>query len=133
MKNSTIRNVFINTRHEKHKKFLITAGVLLSIELTAVVTYHFKNELLTFFKSLTPKYSSAWLNNASLEELNAERNKIQWEGFNNPALSDDIREKCHNLLYIFDEAIRKNQYWDNDNWKAPMYHREHGWYLPNDD
>ena len=78
------------------------------------------------------KYTNYWFKHASLDELNSEREIVQWQGYNNPQLDDDFREKCHELLYKFDEWIRKKQYCDNDDWKPPA-HREHGWYLSNDD
>lgn len=77
------------------------------------------------------KYTDYWFENASLDELNAERDVVQWQGLNNPALDDDFREECRELLYKFDDAIRKKQYGDNDTWTSPAK-SEHGWYLPSD-
>ena len=78
------------------------------------------------------RYTNYWFKHASLDELNSEREIVQWQGYNNPQSDDDFREKCHELLYKFDEWIRKKQYGDNDDWNPPT-HREHGWYLSTDD
>ena len=78
------------------------------------------------------KYTDYWFKHATLDELNAEREIVQWQGLNNPKLDDDFRERCRVLLNVFDKWIRKKQYGDDDSWKPPA-HREHGWYLPNDE
>ena len=54
------------------------------------------------------KYNEYWFQNASLDELNAERDVVQWQGLNNTELDDDFREECRELLCVFDEWIRKN-------------------------
>ncbi|MBE5758202.1 MAG: hypothetical protein E7345_04720 [Clostridiales bacterium] len=78
------------------------------------------------------KYTDYWFGKADLDELNLERDIVQWQGLNNPELDDDFREDCRELLYKFDEAIRNKQYGDNNEWNQPAK-SEHGWYLSSDD
>lgn len=78
------------------------------------------------------KYTDFWFENASLDELETEREIVRSEGFCNPSLDDDFREECHELLYKFDDYIRLKRYGDNDDWSGPV-HTKHGWYLSDDD
>lgn len=78
------------------------------------------------------KYTDYWFEQASLDELESEREIVRSEGFCNPALNDCFREECHELLYKFDDCIRIKRYGDNDDWKGPA-HTKHGWYLSDDD
>ncbi|MBR7151598.1 MAG: hypothetical protein IKD02_04595 [Clostridia bacterium] len=80
---------------------------------------------------LRTKYSSDWLKSASLEELQTERAKVQAD-YRNPELDIDYRGDLWDLLHEFDVAIGERQ-WNGEEPKGPAFHREHGWYLPNDD
>lgn len=71
------------------------------------------------------------LKNATDEELDAEREKVRLD-FCNPDLDDDYRTRCQNKLNAFDSEMTKRA-WGDEKPHAPSYHREHGWYLPNDD
>lgn len=72
-----------------------------------------------------------FLENASDDELKAAREKVRLD-FCNPDLDDDYRIDCQNRLYAFDKEMSKRA-WGDETPHAPSYHREHGWYLPNDD
>lgn len=66
------------------------------------------------------------LKNASLEQLYAAREKYR---INN--VSDSNWEK---ILRLFDDEIRARKEANNPNLSNySLPHREHGWYLPNDD
>lgn len=72
-----------------------------------------------------------FLENASDDELEAAREKVRLD-FCNPDLDDEYRTECQNRLYAFDNEMSKRA-WGDETPHAPSYHREHGWYLPNDD
>lgn len=74
---------------------------------------------------------SDFLKNATDEELDAEREKVRLD-FCNPDLDDDYRISCQDKLRAFDSEMSKRA-WGDEEPHAPSYHREHGWYLPNDD
>jgi hypothetical protein len=81
-------------------------------------------------EALRIKYSSDWMQKASLAELNVEREKVH-EDFSNPELDCDYRGELEDILYKFDVAIGKKR-WEGCEYRGPV-HREHGLYLPNDD
>lgn len=72
-----------------------------------------------------------FLENASDDELEAAREKVRLD-FCNPDLDDEYRADCQSRLYAFDNEMSKRA-WGDEIPHAPSYHREHGWYLPNDD
>ena len=76
------------------------------------------------------KYTDFWFENASLDELESEREYVRVEGF---LKSDfDTHDTFYDLLHKFDDYIRVKRYGDNDDWTGPV-HTKHGWYLPDDD
>ena len=72
-----------------------------------------------------------FLENATDDELDAEREKVRLD-YCNPDLDDDYRNSCQNKLSAFDTEMSKRA-WGDEEPHAPSYHREHGWYLSNDD
>lgn len=74
---------------------------------------------------------SDFLENATDDELDTEREKVRLD-YCNPNLDDDYRISCQNKLRAFDSEMSKRA-WGDEEPHAPNYHREHGWYLPNDD
>ena len=80
---------------------------------------------------LRRKYDSNWLQNASLEELQTGRERVHTD-YSNPELDTDYRGDLWDLLLEFDTAIGEKR-WEGKEPKGPAVHREHGWYLPNDD
>ena len=73
------------------------------------------------------KYSKEWLESKSDDELKVEREKVRLEH-----CSGD--EKAWNILNRIDNETRKraNIGHENEEYQYPK-HREHGWYLSNDD
>jgi len=80
---------------------------------------------------LRDKYTIAWLETASLDEMQAARAEIHTD-YMNPELDIDYRGDLHDLLLEFDCAISEKE-WEGKEPKGAAFHREHGWYLPNDD
>lgn len=72
-----------------------------------------------------------FLKKATDEELDSEREKVRLD-YCNPNLDDGYRTSCRSRLDAFDDEMSKRA-WGNETPHAPSYHREHGWYLPNDD
>lgn len=133
-------------RREKAKEWLITAGKVVGVAAAVVgavcvgiATAGDESEGNTDYTpiddvddtDLRIKYSSDWLKTASLEELKTEREKVQAD-YRNPELDIDYRGDLWDLLLEFDTAIGEKQ-WEGQEPKGPAFHREHGWYLPNDD
>lgn len=76
------------------------------------------------------KYNDKWFKSLSDDELEAEREKVR---LNYCASQTDAEAtKNQNLLWKFDDVMRSRDPIDNDDYVYPP-HREHGWYLPNDD
>ena len=82
-------------------------------------------------RDLRKEYSSSWLKTASLDELQTARSEVQSD-YGNPELDIDYRADLGDLLLEFDTAIGNKQ-WEGQEPKGPAFHREHGWYLSNDD
>ena len=133
-------------RREKAKEWLITAGKVVGVAAAVVgavcvgiAAAGDESEGNTDYTpiddvddtDLRIKYSSDWLKTASLEELKTEREKVQAD-YRNPDLDIDYRGDLWDLLLEFDTAIGEKQ-WEGQEPKGPAFHREHGWYLPNDD
>jgi hypothetical protein len=72
-----------------------------------------------------------FLKNATDDELDAEREKVRLDSCN-PNLDLNYRISCRNKLSAFD-AEKHKRHPGNEEPHAPSRHREHGWYLPNDD
>lgn len=70
-----------------------------------------------------------WLLSLPAERLNQEREKIR------VAYCKSTVDDCgryQNILHIIDRELSKRA-WGDEEPCAPSLHREHGWYLPNDD
>lgn len=76
-------------------------------------------------------YSSKWFKNATDAELDIAREKVRLDYCSS---GDDFKAaySLQNLLRRFDDEMSKRA-WGNETPHAPSIHREHGWYLPNDD
>lgn len=70
------------------------------------------------------KYSTKWFNSLSDDELDIEREKVRQLLLKG--------QDVYNLLRRFDNVIRYRKYGDTQPGTVD-FHREHGWYLPNDD
>ena len=74
-------------------------------------------------------YTSHWLHTASKEELEAEREKLR-----KPAVYKGDRQAIHYMNAIDNELNRRmNEEYTKQNPNPKTRHREHGWYLDNDD
>ncbi|MCQ2017136.1 hypothetical protein [Clostridium butyricum] len=78
-----------------------------------------------------PKYSSKWFESASDEVLKIEREVVrqQYCSAGNDYRLAIISEK---LLKLFDSVLSKRAWNGHTDYGYPV-HREHGWYLSNDD
>lgn len=76
-------------------------------------------------------YSERWFKTASDAELDSEREKVRLAFCSS---GDDIDRaiELQNLLHRFDME-QSERAWDGETPRASSRHREHGWYLPNDD
>lgn len=74
---------------------------------------------------------STILDTATDEDLEREREKIRLD-YCNPNLDENYRDRCWHRLKAFDREMSRRA-WGDEEPKAPSYHREHGFYLPNDD
>lgn len=76
------------------------------------------------------KYSNKWFESVSDEELYAEREPVRKRARENGGNEDAER-----LLNRFnnEEIRRMNEKYEKEHPDAKPRHREHGWYLPNDD
>lgn len=102
------------------KKILgISVGVLSVATISVLSILYSKDEFVDFLKKATD------------EELDSEREKVRLD-FCNPDLDDDYRNSCQVKLRAFDSEMSKRA-WKNEKPHAPSYHRENGFYLPNDD
>ncbi|MEG0591550.1 MAG: hypothetical protein RR496_07890 [Lachnospiraceae bacterium] len=120
-----------------HKKQLILIGISIPTLIAIVLGVKNKDalqELLDNLKDEVEKanlYSSKWFEKATDAELNAAREKVRLDYC---ASGDDFKAACslQNLLGRFDKELSKRA-WGDEIPHAPSIHREHGWYLPNDD
>ena len=76
------------------------------------------------------KYSSNWFKKATDKVLETERELIRQQYCSS---GDNFSLSCYlqNLLNRFDKVMSERA-WDGKKPEFPV-HREHGWYLPNDD
>jgi len=77
-------------------------------------------------------YSDSWLKSATDDELETEREKARIEWCGSSALSDEEAEGLYDTLKRFDEEM-SSRAWGDEEPCAQSIHREHGWYLPNDE
>lgn len=74
------------------------------------------------------KYSDKWFKKISDEEFYEEREPVRQAYYRGDAGAE-------NLLYKFnnEEICRMNEKYEREHPNAEPRHREHGWYLPNDE
>ena len=108
-----------------HKKQLIIAGVSITTLIAIVVGIKNKSEIIKLWSALQEKikrgdiYSSKWLETIRVAYCSS--------GTDDRAVSF-----LQNLLWRFDQEISKRA-WGNETPRAPTIHREHGWYLTNNE
>lgn len=101
------------------KVLAISAGALTLVAMSILAILGNNDDFADFLK------------NATDEELDSEREKVRLD-FCNPNLDKQYRIECYEKLGRFD-AEKSKRAWGDEEPHAPSYHREHGWYLPNDD
>ena len=79
------------------------------------------------------KYSDRWFESASDDKLDMEREKVR-QAYCSAGNDFSSAAKLQRLLWKFDDEIRtrKSRCHKDLEYVYPK-HREHGWYLPNDD
>lgn len=122
-----------------HKRQLILAGLSVTTLLAIAIGLKNKETIKDFWKSLVKSiekytsspYSNRWFEKATDNELSIEREKIRLEFCSS---GDDLENAIllENLLIRFDKEMSRRE-WGDEVPRAPSIHREHGWYLPNDD
>lgn len=120
-----------------HKKQLVFIGIGIPTLIAIVLGLKNKDAIKELFDNLKGEiekanlYSSKWFKNATDAELDTAREKVRLDYCSS---GDDFKAACslQNLLGRFDKEMSKRA-WGNETPHAPSIHREHGWYLPNDD
>ena len=120
-----------------HKKQLVFIGISIPTLIAIVLGLKNKDAIKELFDNLKDEiekanlYSSKWFENATDAELDTAREKVRLDYCSS---GDDFKAACslQNLLGRFDKEMSKRA-WGNENPHAPSIHREHGWYLSNDD
>lgn len=120
-----------------HKKQLVFIGISIPTLIAIVLGLKNKDAIKELFDNLKGEiekanlYSSKWFKNATDAELDTAREKVRLDYCSS---GDDFKAACslQNLLGRFDKEMSKRA-WGNETPHAPSIHREHGWYLPNDD
>ena len=120
-----------------HKRQLILIGISIPTIIAVVLGLKNKDAIKALWDSLNEEikkadmYSSKWFETVTDEALNTEREKVRLAYCSS---GDNFSEasRLQNLLWRFDKEMSKRA-WGNEIPHAPSIHREHGWYLPNDD
>ena len=76
----------------------------------------------------TAKYSEEWFKNVSDEEFYSEREPVRLAFCRGDVGAELLLNRFNN-----EEIRRMNEKYEKENPNAQPRHREHGWYLPNDD
>lgn len=120
-----------------HKKQLILVGISIPTITAVVLGLKNKDALKILWENLNEEikkanmYSSKWFETVTDDVLSTEREKV---GLEYCSSGDNFSEasRLQNLLWRFDKEMSKRA-WGGEIPHAPSIHREHGWYLPNDD
>jgi hypothetical protein len=112
-------------------------GIGLALIIAMVLGLKNKEEIKVLWKHLIEKikepslYSNKWFKTVADETLDAEREKVRL-AYCSSGDNGQKASELQNLLYRFDEEMNRRA-WNGETPHAPNIHREHGWYLPNDD
>lgn len=120
-----------------HKSQLIFIGVSISTIIAVVLGMKNKDAIIALWDNLNEEikkanmYTSKWFEAVTDETLSTEREKIRLAYCSS---GDSFLEtsRLQNLLWRFDKEMSKRA-WGDEIPHAPSIHREHGWYLSNDD
>lgn len=109
------------------KKVMTNFGLLVSAITCAGLGKYLNNK----YKIFPLKNSVKWIKQLSDEDWEIEREKVR-TNFCNPNYSYKKRLEFQHLLQTFDNVKHSTDSSNQDSNISPV-HREHGWYLPNDD
>ena len=129
------KNKFIGWIKE-HKAQLISAGVGATTVIAIAIGLKNKTAITELWSSLKAQIGTnaisldRRLKNASLEDLRKWRDSIH-QMYMNPNEDIETRSICLDALGVIDKYIADKE-WDGKEIGFPV-HREHGWYLSNDD
>lgn len=120
-----------------HKTQLIIVGISIPTIIAVILGLKNKDAIKSIWEQLNAEikkanmYSNKWFETATKEALSTEREKVRLAFCSS---GDDFSKagRLQNLLWRFDDELSKRS-WGNEITHAPRIHREHGWYLPNDD
>lgn len=120
-----------------HKTQLILVGISIPTIIAVVLGLKNKDAIKALWDQLNEEikkanmYSSKWFESVTDETLSTEREKVRLAYCSS---GDNFSEasRLQNLLWRFDKEMSKRT-WGDETPHALGIHREHGWYLPNDD
>ena len=120
-----------------HKTQLILVGISIPTIIAVVLGRKNKDAIKALWDQLNEEikkanmYSSKWFESVADETLSTEREKVRLAYCSS---GDNYSEasRLQNLLRRFDKEMSKRT-WGDETPHASGIHREHGWYLPNDD
>lgn len=120
-----------------HKKQLVVAGVSIATIILVVIELKNESEILRLWGILKERiergelYSTKWFDTATDAELNFEREKVR-QAFCSSGKDFQAASHLQNLLWRFDDEMSKRA-WGDEIPHSTTIHREHGWYLPNEE
>jgi len=89
-------------------------------------------ELIRKWVNMPPeKYSLEWIKGLTDSEWEKEREIVRQNSINSKLSLSEIT-RWENLRHLFDK-VKSERDWAGKTPQGPAVHREHGWYLPNDD
>lgn len=120
-----------------HKTQLILIGVSIPTIIAVILGLKNKDTIKAIWGQLNEEikkanmYSAKWFETVTDDALSEEREKVRLVYCSS---GDNFSEasRLQNLLWRFDKEMSKRA-WGDEVPHAPSIHREHGWYLPNDD
>lgn len=121
---------------KEHKAQLISAGVGVTTIIAIAIGLKNKTAITELWSSLKAQIGTnaisldKRLKNASLEDLRKWRESIH-QMYMNPNEDIDVRSGYLDIISVIDKYIADKE-WDGKEIGFPV-HREHGWYLSNDD
>ena len=121
---------------KENKKKIFFAGISISLMFITVYGIKNKEQIKHITKEIIEKiknlkfYNDIWFSTASDVELELEREKVRL-AFCSEGQNSEHAEYLYNILRRFDNEMSRRT-WKNEIPVASSIHREHGWYLPND-
>lgn len=119
-----------------NKKQILLAGISVSTLVMTIIGIKNKDAINALWKSTSEQikkgslYSEKWYKNASLAELEKQRELVLLDSLN-PDLDMDYRVWCIKIRDNLDNAIRKAKGISKD--VGFPVHSSNGWHLPSDD